>query len=250
LNVTPNSFSDGGKYDSPEKACEHFSKLVHDGADVIDIGAESTKPHALPVEPEEQLRKIMPVLDFARSKQYNVPISIDTRSSIVAEECLKNGASIINDVSGLKYDDKMAEVISENNATLILQHSSGNAVNMEGSCQYTNVVEDVFLDLHKQVEHAKSCGITSIIVDAGIGFDKSREDNFKLLDRIEELYSFGYPVMTGISRKSLLNMQDKSNQEKDIYTLALNAIAIDRHIDYIRVHNVKIHKDFIEMIKY
>ncbi len=245
LNITPNSISDGGKYDSIEKACEHFEQLVTDGADIIDIGAESTKPNAEPVSAEIQLKKILPVLEYVKRKQFNVPISIDTRSSIVAEECLNNGATIINDVSGLKYDENMANVVAQNNAILILQHSK-NVINMSSEIVYENIMDDIFLDLNKQIQFAKQVGITNLIIDPGIGFDKNRADNFKIINRIEELYSFGYPVMTGISRKSMLNMADKSNEEKDIFTLALNTLAIEHHVDYIRVHNVKLHKELID----
>lgn len=245
LNITSNSFSDGEKYDSTEKACEHFEQLVADGADIIDIGAESTKPNAEPVSAEIQLQKILPVLEYVKRKQFNVPISIDTRSSVVAEECLNNGATIINDVSGLKYDENMANVVAQNNAILILQHSK-NVVNMSSETVYENIMDDIFLDLNKQIQLAKQVGITNLIIDPGIGFDKDRADNFRIINRIEELYSFGYPVMTGISRKSMLNMVDKSNEEKDIFTLALNTLAIEHHVDYIRVHNVKLHKELID----
>lgn len=245
LNITPNSFSDGGKYDSIENACEHFEQLVTDGADIIDIGAESTKPNAEPVSAEIQLKKILPVLEYVKRKQFNVPISIDTRSSVVAEECLNNGATIINDVSGLKYDENMANVVAQNNAILILQHSK-NVINMSSEIVYENIMDDIFLDLNKQIQFAKQVGITNLIIDPGIGFDKNRADNFRIINRIEELYSFGYPVMTGISRKSMLNMADKSNEEKDIFTLALNTLAIEHHVDYIRVHNVKLHKELID----
>ena len=245
LNITPNSLSDGGKYDSIEKACEHFEQLVTDGADIIDIGAESTKPNAEPVSAEIQLKKILPVLEYVKRKQFNVPISIDTRCSIVAEECLNNSATIINDVSGLKYDENMANVVAQNNAILILQHSK-NVINMSSEIVYENIMDDIFLDLNKQIQFAKQVGITNLIIDPGIGFDKNRADNFRIINRIEELYSFGYPVMTGISRKSMLNMADKSNEEKDIFTLALNTLAIEHHVDYIRVHNVKLHKELID----
>lgn len=247
LNLTSNSFSDGGDYNTTEKACEHLSSLIIDGADIIDIGAESTKPNAQPVSPEEQLKKIIPILDYVRSNQYDITLSIDTRSSIVAEECLKNGVSIINDVSGLKYDKDMAEVIAKNDATVILQHSLGNPVNMSEEIQSQHIVDDVFLDLQKQIEYAKFVGINSIIIDPGLGFDKNREDNFKIINRIEEFFSFGYPVMTGISRKSLLNLKDRTNDIKDIHTLALNTLAIEHHVDYIRVHNVKLHKELIDI---
>ena len=249
LNITPNSFSDGGMYNSTEKACDHFKQLLSDGADVIEIGAESTKPGAPAISSGKQLEKIMPVLRFIKQNNYNIPISIDTRNSIVAEECLKNGATIINDVSGLKYDKEMAKIIAKYDGELILQHSLGNEKNMEEKPNYKNVVDDVFKDLYKQTEYAKSCGIKNLIIDAGIGFDKDLEDNFRIINRIEEFYSLGYPLMLGLSRKSLLNIKDADNEEKDLYTLALNTLALEHHVDYIRVHNVKIHRKLMHIYR-
>lgn len=249
LNITDNSFSDGGEHNTVELACEHLEKLVKDGTDIIDIGAESTKPHAPSVSAEEQLEKILPVLDYISSHNINIPISIDTRSAVVAEECLKKGAKIINDVSGLKYDKDMASVIAKYNATLILQHSLGNEINMSEEHHYEHVVDDVFKNLYEQIEYAKFNGITDIIVDVGIGFDKSRNENLEILRRIEEFYALGYPVMTGISRKSTLGLHNASNDEKDIFTLALNTLAVKQKIDYLRVHNVKLHKQMLAIME-
>lgn len=249
LNITPNSFSDGGMYNTTERACEHFKQLIAEGADIVDIGAESTKPGAPAVSSGKQLEKIMPVLRFIKQEKYNIPISIDTRNSIVAEECLKNGASIINDVSGLKYDKDMAKIIAKYGGGLILQHSLGNEKNMEEKPNYKNLIDDIFQDLSRQVDYAKSCGIENIIIDAGIGFDKDLEDNFKIINRLEEFYSLGYPVMIGLSRKSLLGLKDADNDERDLYTLALNTLAIEHHIDFIRVHNVKIHRKLMDIYK-
>lgn len=247
LNITDNSFSDGGEFNTTELACEHFKQLIEDGADIIDIGAESTKPLAPSVSAETQLEKIMPVLEYA--KDFNIPISIDTRSSIVAEKCLEYGVDIINDVSGLKYDKDMASVIAKYpNATLILQHSLGSEINMSEEHHYKNVVDDVYNDLYQQIEYAKFNGIENIILDVGIGFDKSRNENFEILRRIEEFYALGYPMMTGISRKSTLGLQNASNDEKDIFTLSLNTLAVNQKVDYLRVHNVKIHKQMLKIM--
>ena len=248
LNITDNSFSDGGEFNSFEKAVKHFDELVQDGADIIDIGAESTKPNTKGVSSEEQIKKIVPVLEYVKDK-YNIPISIDTRSSLVAQECLRKGASIINDVSGLKYDPRIAKVVAEHNATLVIQHSLGNEVNMVENVEYENIMDDVCYDINRQITLAKHYGVESIIIDPGIGFDKNLEENFVIINRIEEFFSLGYPVMTGISRKSLLNLKDSSNEEKDIYTLALNTLAIEHNVDYIRVHNVKMHKKLFETYK-
>ncbi len=249
LNITQNSFSDGGMYFNTENACEHLIELINDGADIIDIGAESTKPFSSAVSAEEQLNRLLPVLNFAGEKNINVPISIDTRSSLVAEECIKAGAKIINDVSGLEYDEKMAKTVAKYGVKIIIQHTKGTPENMQVSPHYDSVMDEIYSDLKKRIDYAVSCGIAveNIIVDPGIGFGKTREDNFEIIRRVEELYGLGCPVMLGVSRKSLLNMADKDNLTKDIFTVALNALAVERKVDYIRVHNVKLHKELLNL---
>ena len=203
LNITDNSFSDGGLYNDFESAKSHLLEMINDGADIIDVGAESTKPYSSPVSAKEQLKKLLPIIDFAKDK---ITLSIDTRSAEVAQECLKAGASMINDVSGFDYDEKMAEVISKYNCPVIIQHSKGIPENMQNSPQYNDVVEEIYLELYKKCEFAKSKGIENIIVDPGIGFGKTRENNFEIIRRIGEFKSLGYPVMLGISRKSFLQL--------------------------------------------
>ena len=244
LNITENSFSDGGMYYDTEKACRHLLELVNDGADIIDIGAESTKPFSKEISAEKQLEKLIPVLDFIRKQNIKIPISIDTRSATVAEKCIECGVQIINDVSGLEYDTKMADVISKSGVKIIIQHSKGTPENMQISPHYKSTMDDIYIDLKRRVEFALLKGIKkeNIIIDPGIGFGKTREDNFEIIRRIEEFYGLGLPVMIGLSRKSLLNMQDEDNFTKDIYTAALNTIVISKNVDYIRVHNVKLHK--------
>ena len=245
LNLTPNSFSDGGMYNDFNRAKEHLLELINDGADIVDIGAESTKPYSKAVPAKEQLEKLLPIIDFAKGK---IPLSIDTRSSEVAEECLNAGANIINDVSGFDYDEKMADIIAKYNVPVIIQHSKGTPENMQNSPVYADLMEEIFLNLRKKVDFARSKGIENIIIDPGIGFGKSREDNFEIIRRVEEFESLGCPIMLGISRKSLLNMQNADNFDKDIYTTAINALAIERNVDYIRVHNVKMHKKLIDLM--
>lgn len=245
LNLTPNSFSDGGMYNDFERAKEHLLELINDGADIVDIGAESTKPYSKAVPAKEQLEKLIPIIDFAKGK---IPLSIDTRSSEVAEACLNAGANIINDVSGFDYDEKMADIIAKYNVPVIIQHSKGTPENMQNSPVYADLMEEIFLNLRKKVDFARSKGIENIIIDPGIGFGKSREDNFEIIRRVEEFESLGCPIMLGISRKSLLNMQNADNFDKDIYTTAINALAIERNVDYIRVHNVKMHKKLIDLM--
>lgn len=249
LNLTPDSFSDGGEFLDYEKATEHFKYMVESGADIIDVGAESTKPYSTPVSPDAQIDRLLPILNFAKEQNITIPISIDTRSAKVAEVCIQNGASIINDVSGLDFDKNMADVVAKYGVKVIIQHSKGTPENMQENPCYQNLIDEIYLKLKEKIDYAQSKGIEkkNIIIDPGIGFGKNREDNFEILKRIEEFYSLGCEVMLGLSRKSLLNMQDYDNDMKDIFTVALNTLAIERKVDYIRVHNVRLHKLLIDV---
>ena len=250
LNLTENSFSDGGLYYEYDDAIKHLKKLIKDGADIIDIGAESTKAYSEPVEVEEQLDKLLPILKYVEEKKIETPISIDTRSSKVARICIQYGAKIINDVSGFDYDEQMIDVIAQNShVKIILQHSLGTPENMQENPTYSNLMDEIYCSLHNKVQLALSRGIKkeNIIIDPGIGFGKTRKDNFEILKRWQELKGIGCPVLIGVSRKSLLNMPKSTNEEKDIYTLALDSILISQKVDYLRVHNVKIHKNFLDI---
>lgn len=246
LNLTENSFSDGGLYNDFEKAKEHLLQMINEGADIIDIGAESTKPYSSAVPVKKQLEKLLPVIDFAGGK---IKLSIDTRSSVVAEECIKAGADIINDVSGFDYDEKMPDVIAKYNVPVIIQHSKGTPENMQNSPKYNDLMEEIFLELKNKINLARSKGVENIITDPGIGFGKTQKDNFEIIKRVDELHSLGCPIMLGISRKSLLGMNNEDNYVKDIYTLALNALAINHKVDYIRVHNVALHKKLLNLLE-
>ncbi len=246
LNLTENSFSDGGLYNDFEKAKEHLLQMINEGADIIDIGAESTKPYSSEVPVKNQLEKLLPVIDFAGDK---IKLSIDTRSSVVAEECIKAGAQIINDVSGFDYDEKMPDVIAKYNVPVIIQHSKGTPENMQNSPKYNDLMEEIFLDLKNKINIARSKGVEKIITDPGIGFGKTQKDNFEIIKRVDELHSLGCPIMLGISRKSLLGMSNEDNYVKDIYTLALNAVAIEHRVDYLRVHNVILHKKLLDLLE-
>jgi len=251
LNLTDNSFSDGGMYNNFENAKKRLTELIEEGADIIDIGAESTKPFSQAIPAKEQLEKLLPILESLPSCPPALlpSISIDTRSAEVAQECIKAGARIINDVSGLEYDEKMADVIAEYGVKVIIQHSQGTPDNMQISPSYENLMDELYLNLKQRVDFALSRGIAkeNIIIDPGIGFGKTRENNFEIIRRIEELYGLGCPVMLGVSRKNLLGMPDEDNVTKDIFTVALNTLAVERKIDYIRVHNVKLHRQLLDM---
>lgn len=245
LNITKNSFSDGGQYFEYQDSINHLQELISQGADIIDIGAESTKPYSKPIEPKEQLNKLLPILEYIKEKNLDIPISIDTRSAEVAKKCIEYGAKIINDVSGLDYDKEMINVLVEYpNIKIIIQHSQGTPENMQISPQYNNLMDDIYTNLKNKVDYAISKGIKkeNIIIDPGIGFGKTKEQNFEILKRWQEFKTIGCPILIGLSRKSLLNIPDADNTEKDLYSLALNSILMNEKIDYIRVHNVKIHK--------
>lgn len=251
LNITTNSFSDGGDFLDFENAKKHLNQLIIDGADIIDIGAESTKPYSKPIPSEEQLKRLVPILEYIKLKEIKTPISIDTRNAEVAQKCIDFGVSIINDVSGFDFDKKMADVITNNpQIKIILQHSQGTPETMQDAPHYENLMDEIFINLKTKIDFALSKGIKkeNIIIDPGIGFGKTKAHNMEILKRWQELKTFGCPILIGLSRKSLLGMPEATNEEKDIYTLALDSVLITQKIDYIRVHNVKLHKTFQDML--
>lgn len=241
LNLTPDSFSNDGILNE-KRAIEKLYKLIEDGADMIDIGAESSRPGSLPIEAKEQIKRLKLVTN--EFKNISIPISIDTKNSEVARFCLDNGALFINDVSGGEYDNKMFDTVSEYQAGYIIQHSTGNA---ENKIEYNDVIEDVYNFLNKKLEFAHSKNIKNIILDIGIGFGKTKEQNFELINRIEEFYSLKTPIMIGVSRKSLLGVENDDNNTKDALSAAISYPLILKNIDYIRVHNIKLHKQLLNL---
>ena len=246
LNVTPDSFSDGGLYNEPQTAIKKLVELFEDGADMVDIGAESTRPNSVAVNSEEQIKRLKPVLEFIQ-KEFNgkLSISVDTRSSDVADFALNLGVNIINDVSGAEYDPKILNVVSKYNAGIILQHSKGTS---NSEPVYTNLIDEIFSGLKNKVDYAKEAGINNIIIDPGIGFGKSRLDNLKILDSIDDFYGLNCPVMIGISRKRILGIPTSEISLKDALTLAYSYPLIEKKVDFLRVHNVKMHKTFINSL--
>ena len=195
LNLTPDSFSDGGMFLDTKSAVKQLYKLVGDGADMIDIGAESTRPGFVEVDSDEQIRRLSTVIKEVRNLP--VPVSVDTRNSSVARFALENGVKYINDVSGLEYDSKLVDVVTEFGAGIIIQHAKNNA-------EYDDLISEIYLTLKNKSEYAKEKGINEVIVDPGIGFGKTREQNFEILNRIEEFKSLNLPLYVGVSRKSAL----------------------------------------------
>ncbi len=244
LNVTPDSFSDGGKYNSVEKAVEQATKLVQEGADILDIGGESTRPNSQPITVAEELNRVIPVIKAIREKSIDIPISIDTRNYVTAKAAIEAGANIINDVSGLECDKNLFEYVTSNNIPVVIMHSDKvPAVDKDFS---SNIVEEVYVALNKKINLLLEKGMTreNIIVDVGIGFGKSKEANFELLKRLEEFTSLGVDLLLGISRKSFIrNEFDVDCETADVpsamYSAMLPFVAIHR------VHNVKLTKQYL-----
>jgi len=241
LNVTPYSFSGDGVYHDVGKAVDLAMKLVEDGADIIDIGGESTRPGAKPVTIEEEIKRTIPVIKKL-SKKIDVPISIDTAKSSLARLALESGASIVNDITGLEYDQKIIGIVREFNAKLIVMHIKGTPLTMQNNPKYGNLIQEIKDKLKAIIEKAVKGGIKeeNIIIDPGIGFGKTLEHNLEIINRLSEFKEIGRPILAGPSRKSFIGKIIGADPDKRIFgTAASVAIAIKNGADIIRVHDVK-----------
>ena len=239
LNVTPDSFSDGGKYFSIEKATEHALNMLDEGADIIDVGGESSRPGAEEVSFDEEISRTIPVIENILKFNKSAVISIDTVKSQVAELAMQKGAKIINDISSFA-DSKMLEIANNNSAILILMHMQGIPQTMQNSPKYNNVFDEVFNFISQKVEYAKSKGVSKLIIDPGIGFGKSVEDNFMLLKNLKKFTKLQLPILIGVSKKSLIGKSlDLAIDEREIASLILETISVNSGAKIIRTHNVK-----------
>lgn len=243
LNVTPDSFSDGGRYFDAENAVNRGIEMMEEGADIIDIGGESTRPGSSPVPADEEIRRVVPVIEKIIRINKKALISVDTNKSMVAEAALQAGAAIINDISGLTFDPAMAEVIKKYNAGAVLMHIQGTPQNMQVNPAYEYLIDEIYDFLHSAAEKARKNGIKNIIVDPGIGFGKTVENNFEILKRLDDFKTLGYPVLVGVSRKSFLGKSlNLSVTERDNATAITEALALKNGARIIRTHNVKFGK--------
>lgn len=242
LNVTPDSFYDGGRHSSPETAIQHARQLISEGADILDIGGESTRPGSEPVSPEEELSRVIPVIE-AISSESDIAISIDTFKAAVAQEALQSGAHIVNDISGMRFDTQMPGVVAQAGAGVVLMHIQGTPKTMQQNPHYEDVVFEVREYLAGCAELARQAGIYehSIWLDPGIGFGKTVEHNLQLLRHLEELRSLGYPLLVGTSRKSFIGkiLGDLPPEERLEGTLATLALAVREGASVVRVHDVR-----------
>lgn len=242
LNVTPDSFSDGGNYNQIDSALFHVEEMIRDGADIIDVGGESTRPGYEKISPEEEIERIVPVIEQIK-KRFDIPVSLDTYKASVAAEGIKAGADLLNDIWGLKGDEKMAEVIAKANVPCCLMHNRKETV-------YQNYIQEVLSDLEESLAIAKQAGIAreKIILDPGIGFAKTYEQNLLLLQQLEALHSLGYPVLLGTSRKSVIGLTlNVPASERVSGTLATTVMGVMKGCSFVRVHDVKANVQAIQM---
>jgi len=242
LNVTPDSFSDGGKFFAAEKALEHGLRMAAEGADIIDVGGESTRPGAEPIAAEEELRRVIPVIEKLRAK-IDVPISIDTWKAEVARAAIHAGAAIVNDVTGGRGDEGMLPLIAETKSAFVIMHMQGTPRTMQNQPQYEDVVSEVADFFRQQYARAIVCNIEpmAIAFDPGIGFGKTLDHNLELLAQLERLRANDRPLVVGVSRKSFLGKLANSPEVKDRLApaVALTALLRARGADVFRVHDVK-----------
>lgn len=243
LNVTPDSFADGGRHDTYEKAVARGLEMIAEGVDIIDIGGESTRPGAQRVSAEEEQARVIPVIE--KLSQTGIPISIDTMRAQTADKAISAGASIVNDVSGGLADDAMLETVSELGCPYILMHWRGHSADMNSRAIYNDVVQEVITEIGIQVDKALSSGIArnNLIIDPGLGFAKEAEHNWEILRRIDELTTLGYPVLIGGSRKRFLGGQ--SPDEREAASIDLTKSLLAKNIWAVRVHSVAPHKKLV-----
>lgn len=242
LNVTPDSFSDGGRYNSLDAALCHAEEMIREGADILDVGGESTRPGHEQITDEEEIGRVVPVIEKLKA-EFDVPISIDTYKSRVAKAALDAGADLVNDIWGLKYDEDMAALIAEYDVACCLMHNRKKA-------EYSHFVSEVLLDLEESVRLAKEAGIPEehIMLDPGIGFGKTYEMNLEMLKNLASLQSLGYPVLLGTSRKSVIGLTlDLPADQREEGTLVTTVMGVMSGCSFVRVHDVKANYRAIKM---
>jgi dihydropteroate synthase len=251
LNVTPDSFYDGGAYADTGAAVRRAREMMHEGADIIDVGGESTRPKARPVSAQDELARIRPVVE-ALVAAGGIPISVDTRRASVAREVLEIGAHMINDVSGLRFDADMPLVIRDHEVPVVIMHMRGTPENMQDLTDYEDVVTDVKREIFERVEAAEKAGIDprSIVIDPGIGFSKTAEQSVEIIGRLDEFLELGKPILIGPSRKSFIGKTLGLDKEDRLEaTISCCIVGVTRGASFVRVHDVAPVSRALRMLK-
>ena len=249
LNVTPDSFFDGGKHLNEATIVRSINAMEYDGAQIIDIGGYSTRPGAAEVSEEEELARVLPIVTLIKSNFEGLLISVDTFRSNIAKKCVDAGADLINDISGGSLDDKMFGSIAELNVPYVLMHMKGTPQNMQEEPIYINVVEEVKTYFEEKITQLNHLGVTDIILDPGFGFGKTVEHNYELLDNLDAFTSFGLPILAGVSRKSMINKVIGTTPDEALNgTTSLNTIALMKGANILRVHDVKEAQETIKLV--
>jgi dihydropteroate synthase len=249
LNVTPDSFSDGGRYHSIEKARERALEIASQGADIVDIGGESARPGAAPVSVDEETARTAPLIE-SLAREIGVPISIDTCKAEVAGRALDAGASMVNDISGLRFDAEMIPLLASRDVPVVIMHMQGTPRDMQEKPTYKDVVGEIIEFLRERADEAMRSGVDGdkIFVDPGIGFGKTVEHNLEIVRRLDEFQGLGFPLLLGTSRKSFIGaVLDRPAGERVLGTAATVAFAIARGVDMVRVHDVREMIDVVRM---
>ena len=251
INLTPDSFSDGGDFCSIEKVLNQVNHFVSNGVDVIDLGAQSTRPGAIEIGAKNESKRLTPYLKKIRSEYPNILISIDTFNSEVAHEALSNGANWINDVTGGRRDEEILDVVSEFNCPFVITHSRGNSINMNNLTKYDDFLVDIIHSLESLTKKAlnKNVNKDKIIWDPGIGFSKDTKQNIEILRNIPFFKKFDFPLLIGASRKRFIGeiLNEPNPKERDIGTLAISCLCSQQNIHLVRVHNVKINYQVLKV---
>lgn len=250
LNVTPDSFFDGGQYLNNETIIKQVNSMQYDGAKIIDIGGYSTRPNAKEVSEEEELNRVVPIIELISKQFPDLVISIDTFRSNVATKAIEAGANLINDISGGSLDSTMFKTVAELNVPYILMHIKGTPTTMQNNPSYENIVEEVKEYFTTKIAKLNQLGVTNIILDLGFGFGKTIEHNYQLLNALEEFNSFNLPILTGISRKSMIyKVLEITPQEALNGTSILNTIALMKGAKILRVHDVKEANECLKLVE-
>ena len=251
LNLTPDSFSDGGDFFNLENALKHANQLINNGADVIDIGAQSTRPGAKEVGSAIEIERLIPVLKELRKRYPHIIISVDTFNSDVALKALQTGANWINDVTGGRRDERIYSVVSEFDCPFVITHSKGNSQNMNNLTNYIDLIDDIFESLKILIARAISKGvnINKLIIDPGLGFAKNTSQNILVLKNLKKFKKLGYPLLIGASRKRFIGdvLSISNPKDRDIGSLAISCLCSQLNIEIVRVHNVELNYQIIKM---